>query len=196
MPYTIKNDPYINRQTGIFRNLLGIDQKLALENAEAQITSVEISALLIDNSSVVVDFDSNLLCKIHKQLFSEIYDWAGKYRTIDMEKDDTRFAHTPHITSQLKQLLSELSDENYLIGLNKQNFINRLAHYYSELNIIHPFREGNGRTLRTFISLLTVNANWDIAWDIMDSKENIKSCIAGYMGDEKPLNTMLNKIIK
>ena len=67
MPYTIKNDPYINRQTGIFRNLLGIDQKLALENAEAQITSVEISALLIDNSSVVVDFDSNLLCKIHKQ---------------------------------------------------------------------------------------------------------------------------------
>jgi len=67
MPYNIKNDPYINPQTGMLRNLLGIDQKLALENAEAQITSVEISALLIDDPSVIVDFDSNLLCKIHKQ---------------------------------------------------------------------------------------------------------------------------------
>ncbi len=112
-----------------------------------------------------------------------------------MEKDNTRFAHTPHIISQLKQLLSELSDENCLVGLNKNDFSDRLAHYYSELNIIHPFREGNGRTIRTFMSLLAANANWDIAWDIMDSKENIISCISGYTGNEKPLYEMLNKII-
>lgn len=195
MPYNIKNDPYINSKTGVLHNLLGIDNEHDLESAEAQITSVEISALLMGDSLLSVDFDVNLLCRIHELLFSEIYDWAGKLRTIDMEKDDTRFAHTPYITDQLKKLLAELSDEKHLVGLGKKRFADRVAHYYSELNVIHPFREGNGRTLRTLLSLLAMNAGLYIAWEDMDPNENIRACIAGYKGDEDPLRVMLRKLI-
>jgi cell filamentation protein len=196
MPYDIQNDPYINPQTGVLYNLLNIDNEYNLENAEAQITSVEISALLVEGSSVIVGFDIDSLCKIHELLFGEIFDWAGEFRTIDMEKESTRFAHAPYIVDQIKKLLGEFADEKYLAGLDRKDFIDRAAHYYSELNVIHPFREGNGRTLRTFLSLIATNAGWNIAWDKMDSDENIRACIAGYMGDEKPLRVMLEKLIE
>jgi len=195
MPYDINNDPYIDPKTGVLRNLLDISNEGDLEYAEAQLTTIEISTLLIENSSKLVNFDLSLLCKINKQLFNEIYDWAGKFRTIDMEKENTRFAHAPYIADQTKKLLDGLADEKYLANLDKEKFVDRLAHYYSELNVVHPFREGNGRTLRTFFSLLAAKGGWDIAWEIMDSNENIQACKAGYVGNEDPLCIMFNKLV-
>ena len=195
MPYDIKKDPYINPQTGVLRNLLSIDTEQNLQDVEAQITSVEISALLVESPSEIVDFDINTIRRVHKQLFCQIFDWAGKFRTIDMEKESTRFAHAPYIADQINLLLGQFANEKYFVGLDKKDFASRVAYYYSELNVIHPFRDGNGRTIRTFLSLIASRAGWGIAWDKMDSNENATACSNSYKDDEKSLRTMLNRLV-
>ncbi len=195
MPYDVANDPYFDPETGILRNLLKISTQRELDQAEAEITSVEISTILIESPAITV-FDLELLCEIHTQVFAHIYDWAGELRRIDFAKDKTRFAHALHIQSSATELFEQLQKENSLQALSAGDFIKRLAHYYCELNIIHPFREGNGRVLRTFLSLLAFNAGKSIAWNKMDSKENIKACAAGYHGDEEPLRSMLEGLVE
>ncbi|MFP3423205.1 Fic family protein, partial [Bacillus sp. SIMBA_161] len=74
------------------------------------------------------------------------------------------FAHPKHLATQLKQLFSELAEEEYLKGLRKDVFIQRLAHYLAELNALHPFREGNGRTVREFARQLALNAGYSLDW--------------------------------
>ena len=75
-------------------------------------------------------------------------------------------------------------------------YIKRLAYYYSELNMLHPFREGNGRTLRTFISILAMNSGGNIvAWDQMDPQENIDACAYAAYHNESKLVQILARII-
>ncbi len=195
MSYDVANDPYFDPGTGVLRNLLNIKSQSELDQVEAEITSVEISTILIESPAITV-FDLELLREIHKQVFSHIYDWAGAVRRIELAKDQTRFAHAQHIESSAIELLEQLKQEGNLKNLSNDNFIARIAHYYCELNIIHPFREGNGRVIRTYLSLLAFNSGRSIAWNKMDSKENIDACAIGYHGDEKPLQIMLKKLVE
>lgn len=187
MPYDVGKDYYVDPVTGVLTNKLGITDRQELEDAEAEITSVKIISILVGADYDLGQFTWQLLLSIHARIFDEIYDWAGEVRDVEISKGDTSFARMEHINSSGEALLSELANEHYLEGLDDQQVLRRLAHYYSELNIIHPFREGNGRTIRTYISLLAETLGWDIAWDEMDPEENITACIAAYNGNEQPL---------
>ena len=79
----------------------------------------------------------------------------------------------------------------YLDELDDSKYVERFAHYYSEVNILHPFREGNGRTERVFFSLLAQRSDRHIAWDLLDPGEAIKACILAYNGDESQLVKLL-----
>ncbi len=83
MPYDVGKDPYLDRSTGILRNLLGIKTQAELDKAEAQISFVQISTLTIEDKPPLEGFNWELLCKVHHDIFNEIYDWAGQPRTID-----------------------------------------------------------------------------------------------------------------
>jgi cell filamentation protein len=196
MSYDVGKDPYLDKVTGILRNLLGIKTQAELDKAEAQISFVQISTLTIENKPLLENFNWELLCKIHHDIFGEIYDWAGQPRTIELTKDKTSFARTDYIVASAKELFSKLAEEDYLHGLGSEEFIERLAHYYNELNVIHPFREGNGRAIRTFLTMLAENLGWNIAWNEMNPQENVAACIAAYNNDDMPLRNMLRKIIK
>ncbi len=113
-----------------------------------------------------------------------------------MTKDKTSFARTDHIVASAKKVFSKLAEEDYLDGLGSDEFIERLAHYYSELNVIHPFREGNGRAIRTLLTMLAENLGWSIAWNEISPQENVTACIAAYNNDEMPLRDMLRKIVE
>jgi len=69
-------------------------------------------------------------------------------------------------------VFAELAKENYLKDLDKATFVKRLAHYYDQLNYIHPFREGNGRTQRVFWSRVARSAGYEINWDDIIGNEN------------------------
>ncbi len=71
----------------------------------------------------------------------------------------------------------------------------RLAHYYIEVNAIHPFREGNGRTQRAFFTQLTSDAGYALSWARMNAEHNIAACIAGFHGDEQAAIKLLDGLV-
>ena len=194
MPYSSIPDPYIDSETGVLKNLLGISSNEELEAAEADITAAAIASM--PDESALGDFDLEHLKNIHWELFNTIYAWAGEIRTVEIAKENTRFANSDAIEQAAKALFDKLHSENLLKDLPREQYVQQLAHYYSEVNVLHPFREGNGRTERVFFSQLVAVAGHRLAWERMDADENLRACIAAYEGDESPLAKMLNDLLE
>lgn len=195
--YATGSDPYEDPATGILKNKLGITDQESLNQAEIELVTPEILRLTLDATwgvkrKTFVDF-----CQIHYELFGEIYDWAGKVRSIEIAKGDTRFCKAEHINSEARRIFNELKEDNYLSNhMTQVEYAAKLAHYYSELNVLHPFREGNGRAIRTFLSIFAYESrSMDIAWDKVTPTQNIDACIEAYQGNEKSLANLLNRII-
>lgn len=96
--------------------------------------------------------------KIHKHLFEDVYEWAGELRTSILQKEDTFFVSHTRLNKAIDNLFLELERKNNLKGLSKQEFTLQVSDAFGKLNNIHPFREGNGRTQRIFISELALQA--------------------------------------
>lgn len=152
MAYDVGSDPYLDPGTGILRNLLGIATQDELEKAEADVSYIVLIGP--PDSTIPGNFDLLHLQAVHKALFGSLYEWAGELRTVELSKGHTRFAHVPYIADSARRLFRELHSENLLRDLGEARFIERPAYYYSEINVLHPFREGNGRTQRAFFTLL------------------------------------------
>jgi cell filamentation protein len=194
MPYGSVPDPYIDSETGVLKNLLGISSSEELENAEADITVAVIAS--IPDQPALGDFDLDHLKNLHWELFNSIYSWAGEIRTVEIAKENTRFANSDAIEQAANTLCNKLYSENLLKDLQRDQYVRLLAHYYSEVNVLHPFREGNGRTERVFFSQLVAVAGYRLAWERMDADENLQACIAAYEGDEGALVTMLDNLLE
>ena len=194
MVYDTDTDPYVDPATGVLRNSLGISDTDELAKAEADLTAVAIATLT--EKPVRGNFDLAHLQAIHKRLFGAIYPWAGELRRTEMSKDSTRFASVDSLNQAANQLFDSLHKEKLLNGLTDEDYVRRLAHYYSEVNILHPFREGNGRTQRAFFSLLAAESGHRIAWDLMDASKNLAASIKAYNGDESDLVKLLTTLIE
>lgn len=112
--------------------------------------------MALSKQGITGKFDVSHFVSIHKFLFEDIYPFAGLFRTENIAKDYFQFAEWEYIESELTRLLSELKSENFLANLTKEKFAERLAYYWAELNVLHPFREGNGRTTREFLRQLSL----------------------------------------
>jgi cell filamentation protein len=193
MAYQLDKDPYIDPKTGTLRNLFGAKDLKTLEQIEAEITVAVIATL--NDHPIPGSFDLEHLQAIHKRLFDSIYDWAGKLRTVEMAKDKTRFAPIEYLTQAADSLFSGLKSEKYLDNLDDKTYVARFAHYYSEVNILHPFREGNGRAERVFFSLLAQRSGRYVAWELLDPEKAITACIVAYNGDEGQLEKLLAPLL-
>jgi cell filamentation protein len=194
MPYSSTPDPYIDSEIGVLKNQLGICSDKELEEAEADITAAAIAS--IPDDPALGQFDLEHLKNIHWELFSVVYAWAGEIRIVEMAKENTRFANSDIIEQAAKELFGKLHAENLLKDLPRDQYAKQLAHYYSEVNILHPFREGNGRTERVFFSQLVAEAGYRLAWERMDADANLHACIAAYAGDESLLATMIDRLLE
>jgi cell filamentation protein len=195
MPYDVDDDPYQDEETGVLRNLLGIRNQDELDDAEARLTAVEIALLTVEGGLYHEDIDLDAFTSVHHQLFKEIYPWAGQFRIVELTKGLTSFARFQHIETNLRRLLEELRTDEGIATINNNLFIRRLAYYYAELIVLHPYREGNGRAIRTFLALIAEGQGWHIAWDAMDPEENIAASIAAYNGELESLRQMLDAIV-
>ena len=92
-------------------------------------------------------------------------------------------------------ILSAFAAEKYLVNLEPAVFANQLAHYLSEVNAIHPFREGNGRVQRLFVSQLAEHAGYSLDYSALDQAELYPVMQASFLGDERPLAELILKII-
>lgn len=141
-----RGDPYLDKDTGVLRNLLGIKDQAELDKAESSLSFLRTNEL--QEQPLQGRFDLKHLRAIHQRLFADVYDWAGQLRTVEIRKGNTELARQMVIESAATQLFGELSKEQHLRGLDIDNFSQRAGHYLGEINVLHPFREGNGRAQR------------------------------------------------
>lgn len=169
---------YCYPESYVLRNKLNITDQEELNDAERAITSVKISQALIDR--IEGNFDFEHLKQIHKFLFQDIYDWAGCVRTVNIAKGNA-FCRTEYIEKQMNDLLGKLKAENYLINCKDKEVLGkRLAYYLGEINVIHPFREGNGRTQRLFIEHLAYNAGYVLDFMKIKSEDMLRASVEAY----------------
>jgi cell filamentation protein len=157
-------DPHFDYEHGILRNLPGYTSQAKLERFEAAESAAANIRLKI--SPVKGAFDSAHLKQIHARIFQNIYPWAGEFRQVNIRRAASYyFALVQFMETNLKNTLAKLAAENHLKGLDAVAFASRAAYYLGELNAIHPFREGNGRTQREFIRELAAEAGHRINWN-------------------------------
>lgn len=186
-------DPYLDQGTGVLRNLLGIRDQAGLDRAESSLSFLRASELR--EQPVSGKFDLMHLRGIHQRLFGDVYDWAGQVRQVEIQKGKTVFARQMVIESAAAQLFGLLAREQHLGGLDADQFSQRAGHYLGEINVLHPFREGNGRTQREFIGQLAVAAGHPIDWHGISQSDMVHACVAAYNGNSAELARIIRSAL-
>ena len=179
--------------TDVLKNKLNIQNADRLLEAERKLTMLRLLELL--EHPVTGAFDYEHLKAIHGYIFQDIYDWAGQERVVDIAKGNM-FCSVRFITEQADILFAELKADKYLANLPKESFIKKLAYYLSEINALHPFREGNGRTQREFIRALAIKNGYQIKFANVSEKEMIKASQASFLRDYTLMEKLLAEAIQ
>ncbi|MET0209068.1 MAG: Fic family protein, partial [Burkholderiaceae bacterium] len=87
-----------------------------------------------------------------------------------------------------------LEQENYLVNSSRNSFVSRLAHDYSELNVIHPFRDGNGRAQRLLFEVISINAGYALRWEPLSRSEWLDANIDAYNCRMDSLEALLDRV--
>jgi cell filamentation protein len=114
-------------------------------------------------------------------------------RSIDISEGSHSFAHHSHLVSAAGPIFKQLADEKLLAGLAHEDLGNRAAYYLGELNALHPFREGNGRAQREFISHLAHANGYYISWEHVDRTDMLRAAIESFQGDISRLMALIRK---
>lgn len=153
-------DRYVYPGTGVLVNRFGIADGAKLAMLERAVTSADMLGLIQDGITGMFDIDH--IRSIHSRIFSGVYDWAGEFRDIEIMKGGTEFVAPEGIGYELEDLCGTIRGAGYFLGLDRGRTADALAGVICGLNQIHPFREGNGRTQRIFVSQLALNAGYDL----------------------------------
>ena len=172
---------YCYPNSNVLINNFNIQNQENLNKAERNITALMLLKLQTSpipeaNKLFSVEYFTNL----HKQVFEHIYPFAGKIRNENMIKGNTPFCRPEFIYNYLNMLFEKMFEDVKKIK-TKEDIITFLAYYYSEINIVHPFREGNGRIMREFLrqvveflnKVLNFNLELDFSNVTEEDKENL-----------------------
>ena len=181
--YETYNSKYCYPGTTVLKNKLNIMNIEKLQTYEAKITAAK--SLGLRKKGITGDFDVKHIKQIHKYLFEDIYPFAGEFRTENIAKGEFRFAQSEYIDPELENLLNKLKKENYLEGLDKKELAIKLAYYLAELNVLHPFREGNGRTNREFIRQLALKNGYQLDLKKAKAEEILEASIESIVDTKK-----------
>ena len=171
--YETRNSIYCYKGTNVLINKFNIRDNRTLQEVEKKIVLTKLFEL--HKNKQIGDFSKTHFLSIHKYLFEDIYPFAGKIRTENIAKDYFRFAEWEYIEDELDSLLNKLRSQNYLIGEGKEDISKGLAYYLADLNVLHPFREGNGRTIREFIRQLAFKDGYIFDLKNVSSKEFLEA---------------------
>lgn len=185
------SDDYCYPGTEVLRNKANLQNQNDLDEFEAHISAFRLIEL--QETPIKGAFDLDHLKKIHFHIFQDVYDWAGEIRTVDLSRGSSTFANVNYIESSSKTLFDELAKDNYLKNLSTTAMAGKIAYYLSEINAIHPFREGNGRAQRAFISQLCSNAGFMLDYSGIEPEEFLDAMIYAYNGHEVPLINIITK---
>lgn len=147
-----------------------------MKTVEENITAVKLLALL--DEPISGNFSKTHLCRIHRCLFEDIYPFAGNVRREQISKGTTMFCPPHLIDRELTKVFKTLHEKNMLSETDFDRQIENLSYIMSELNIIHPFREGNGRSIRELIRCMGLQYGLDIEWSSVDRDTMLDAAVA------------------
>jgi cell filamentation protein len=188
--YDAFDDPYCYPGTTVLKNLLNIEDQNILDAFE-----VEISTLRSEEPLPEGNFDAAHYREVHHHLFQDVYEWAGKYRTVRTSKGGNAFCYPEYISAQMDTLFEGLGGGEIFVKSNSEEFIQAVGRFLSELNAIHPFREGNGRSQMAFIGLLGAAFDHPFDFERLDRHSFLPAMIASYFGNREPLILELRSLL-
>jgi cell filamentation protein len=188
--YGAEPDPCCYPGTDILANVPGLRDAAALERFEMAIVAQRASEPLPAGRSSARHYRA-----IHHHLFRDVYAWAGRYRTVRLTKGRSTFCYPEHFATEMARLFLVLRRAQYLRRLSVDDFARRSAHFLAELNAVHPFREGNGRTQLSFIALLAKRAGHPLLLARLDPGELLAAMIESFGGSEEPLAAQIRQLI-
>lgn len=188
--YDAFEDPYAYPGTSVLRNLLDIPDQATLSAYE-----VEISTLRAEEPLPEGDFDPEHYCRIHRHLFQDVYEWAGQYRTVRTSKGGNVFCYPENIAAQMDSLFGSIRGLEVFRGVTSEMFLEHGARFLGELNAIHPFREGNGRSQLSFLGLIGATVGHALVFERLDRNSFMPAMIASYSGNCQALKAELRKLL-
>lgn len=165
-----------------------------LEKREAPRVEARLAQLM--EHPVEATYNLAHLQGIHRQLFQDVYPWAGEPRTVNMGKGQVPFAPWDALEETFDRLAAHLDDRDRLQGLGHEQFADQIARVYTTVNSAHPFREGNGRTQREWLSSLAAHAGWAIDWHRIHGPANDFASRIAREGDLEPLTQLMGSIVR
>ncbi len=179
--YTTVQSVYCYSGSDVLRNRLNIRDKAELKQAEEEFTAVKQLVLL--QKPIKGRFTKTHLMRIHRFLFEDVYSFAGHIRREQIGKGNTMFYPPDMIDGQLNRVFAEIRVKKMLLEQNAEKQIQNLSYVMAELNIIHPFREGNGRSIRELIRCMGLKYGLHLNWGNTDHDTLIDTAIASVDDD-------------
>ncbi|WP_147804500.1 Fic/DOC family protein [Alkalicoccus halolimnae] len=190
--YGTGESKYCYPGTDVLINHFDIRDEEQLQRFDAMLSSKRLAELALRPLDETFDFAH--LRRIHAWIFQDLYPFAGKVREENISKDGFTFAPRKHIEPSALTLFVFLRNEPWH-SFSKRKLARKLAHYFAEINVLHPFRDGNGRASREFIRCLAASCGYSLNWADGDKDEILKASIQS-VTDPKPLEEVLYRLLK
>ena len=178
--------------SGVLQNKLGITDQQKLDDVETLLLADTYDHFFSLLQKRKIHFDLALLFEIHRFFLGTLYPWAGKLRTVDVSKDNVFFASVRFLDDSMKKFSTLLEVSQGHRTDTMPRIAEKLAVIHNELNALHPFREGNGRTIRLFLDLMAVDAGYQpINWSKRSQRTYLRACKNGMETDHKPMTRFI-----
>ena len=175
-------------------NKLNIRNNDELKRAEEEITSLKQYMLM--ESPIKGRFTKTQLINIHRFLFGDIYSFAGHIRREQISKGNTLFFPPHLIDPELDKVFSKLHNDKMLYETDRKKQIKHLSYFMSELNIIHPFREGNGRSIRELIRCMALHYGFSLDWSHVNRNTMLNAAVRSVVDNMAFIDIITECVVK
>lgn len=188
------DNKYCYPNSNVLINKLGIRDLSTLQQAERDFTFARL--LELQRKSIVGKFDFKHLKTIHKYIFQDLYEWAGKTRSVNIAKGNSEFCLVQNIDSFASTIFPAFFNECYAVRDDRTEFVKAFTSFYGEMNALHPFREGNGRTQREFARELCLKCGYIFDLSHTCHSQMLEASVLSFMkADNSKLFEVFNKSI-
>ncbi|MCR4956472.1 MAG: Fic family protein [Lachnospiraceae bacterium] len=187
------DNKYCYPNSNVLKNKKDIRSANGLLEAEKLYTAIRLEEL--QEHPIKGKFDFKHLCKIHQYIFQDIFTWAGQVRSVDIGKGNL-FCLVPNIQDYAKGIFETYYPSCYKVRDDREAFVNCLADSYADLNALHPFREGNGRTQREFARELCLKCGYIFDLSVTTHNEMLEASILSFhRGDNSGLKKIFHQAV-
>lgn len=175
----------------VLKNLLGIRSKREMDHLEWEL-QIQALSMLAGQYDKRHRFTAEDICNIHKVWLGDVYEWAGKYRRVNVSKDDFTFAGAAQIPGLMRDFEQEVLKKLTPCNFKTLEEVSRaIAIVHVELVLIHPFREGNGRSARLLADLMAMQADYPpLDYSVLEKKERKNYIVAIHAGLDRKYELM------